>query len=395
MSVSKEQKSELSVAGIVCFSGTDWWYHNRGLFCPQIMRRLARDHKVLYVNSLGMRLPSLNKDRHAVKKILRKLRSISRFLKKVDNRMYVFSPVSIPLLGSRLGRKLSIFLVYLQVKLAATLLGLREPIVYIGCPTALGVVKKLKKKYVIYERSDLYEEMPGANKSYIAYLDDELTCSADLVLYMNRALWTDGVRKNANSSLIGHGVDFEQFANAEQTEYVPEDIAKIPRPIIGWFGDMSDKTSDLALVEYAAKRLPDMSFVFVGPISADVSRLRQYTNVYFLGPKPYEQVPFYGKEFDVAIMPWNRNKWIEFCSPVKTKEYLALGKPIVSIDYPELKSYHDVVYVSTDYDQFVGNIRKGLKENNPHLKISRQEKVRNETWDNKVKLIMNFIEQNL
>ena len=146
MSVSKEHQSKLSDAGIVCFSGTDWWYHNRGLFCPQVMRRLAKDHKVLYVNSLGIRLPSLKRDGHAIKKILRKLRSISRFLKKVDNTMYVFSPVSIPLLGSRVGRKLNIILVRLQVKLATTLLGLRDPIVYIGCPTALGVVKKMKKK---------------------------------------------------------------------------------------------------------------------------------------------------------------------------------------------------------------------------------------------------------
>jgi len=395
MSTNKQLQLKLSDSGIICFSGTDWWYHNRGLFCPQVMRRLAKSHKVLYINSLGMRLPSLKKDRHAIKKILRKLKSISHLLTKVENKMYVFSPVSIPLLGSYLGTKLNVFFVYLQVKLAALLLGIKEPIVYIGCPTALGIIKKLRKKCVIYERSDLYEAMPGTNKSYVAYLDDELTRSADLVLYMNRMFWSNSVSKNDNSLLIGHGVDFALFANAENSNQTPEDIAKIHRPIIGWFGDMSDKTSDLALVEYAAKRLPDMSFVFVGPISADVSRLRQYTNIYFLGPKPYEQVPLYGKEFDVAIMPWNKSKWIKFCSPVKTKEYLALGKPIVSIDYPELKSYHDVVYVSLDYDQFVDNIRKGVKENDPHLKIRRQEKVRNETWDNKAKLIMNFIEQNL
>jgi hypothetical protein len=178
-SSGKQLRLELTDGGIICFSGADWWYHNRGLFCPQIMRRLGREYKVLYVNSLGMRFPSLKKDRHALKKILRKLRSISRYLKKVDDKMYVFSPVSIPLLNSRLGRKLNTLLVYLQVKLVAMLLGLREPIVYVGCPTALGVVRRLKRKYLIYERSDLYEEMPGANKSYVAHLDNELTCISD------------------------------------------------------------------------------------------------------------------------------------------------------------------------------------------------------------------------
>jgi hypothetical protein len=76
---------------IVCFAGCDWWYHNRGLFCPQVMKRLAKDYKVLFINSLGMRIPSLKNDRHALNKIGRKLRSIVRFLRKTENGMYVFS----------------------------------------------------------------------------------------------------------------------------------------------------------------------------------------------------------------------------------------------------------------------------------------------------------------
>lgn len=391
---NKKHEGKLTNVSIVCFSGTDWWYHNRGLFCPQVMRRLAKDYKVLYVNSLGVRIPSLKKDQHAVKKILRKLRSFSRFLKKADDKMYVLSPVSIPLLGSRLGRKLNTLSVFLQVRLVAILLGFREPVVYVGCPTALGVVEKLRKKYVIYERSDLYAEMPGVNKSYVAYLDNELTCSADLVLYMNRALWTDGLSKNANSLLIGHGVDFDLFVNAVNSEYTPEDIAQVPRPIIGWYGDMSDKTSDLALLEYAAKRLSDMSFVFIGPISSSVGRLRQYPNVYFLGPKPYNQVPFYGKEFDVAIMPWNRGRWIEFCNPVKVKEYLALGKPVVSTYYPEIEPYTGVVYVARKYDEFIFLIHRAVRECDSEKVEERRKMVQNETWDSKVEQIKAFMERN-
>ena len=94
--------------------------------------------------------------------------------------------------------------------------------------------------------------MPGADRSYIASLDSELMQSADLVLYMNRAFWSDGKCSNPNSLLIGHGVDYDFFANASHNQDVPDDIASIPRPMIGWFGDLSDKTSDLELVEYNA-----------------------------------------------------------------------------------------------------------------------------------------------
>lgn len=380
---------------IVCFAGCDWWYHNRGLFCPQVITRLVKTHRILFVNSLGMRIPSLRNDRNALKKIARKLYSLIRFLRKDANGMYVLSPVSLPI-SNALGKKLNSHSVFLQIKIVSFLLGFREPVVYIGCLPALEVAKKMRNtRFMIYERTDLFEEMPGADKSYIAALDRDLAKTADLVLYVNKALWEEGVKQNKNSLLIGHGVDFVFFADADKSDYIPEDIAHIRRPVVGFFGDISDKTSDITLLEFAAEKLPDMSFVFVGPISADVSGLRRFGNVHFLGQKPYEQVPFYGKEFDVAIMPWNKSRWIEFCNPIKIKEYLALGKPVVTTFYPEIEPYSDLVYIADDYDGFVSCIRKAVEERDPAMVQKRRDRVRNETWDSKVEQIKAFIERSI
>jgi len=380
---------------IVCFAGNDWWYHNRGLFCNQVMIRLAKNFRVLFVNSLGMRVPSLRKDRSAAAKVARKLKSLGRFVRKISDELYVFSPVSLPFFSNRLGRELNRSTIFLQLKLVMAALGFSKPIFYIACPPAYDAVKKIERRYLIYGRTDLFEEMPGVNKSYIASLDEELTKSADLVLYVNRALWKKGIDKNKNSLLIGHGVDFSLFANSASSEDIPDDIKAIPRPIIGFFGDISDKTSDMALLEFVARKLPDMSLVFVGPISADVHRLKKFRNVYFLGRKPYEQVPLYGKEFSVAIMPWNRNKWIEFCNPIKIKEYLALGKPVVTTYYPEIEPYSDLVHIAYDYDTFVSYIRKAVQERDPVMVQKRRDRVRNETWDSKVEQIKAFIDRNV
>ena len=309
--------------------------------------------------------------------------------------MYIFSPLSLPLFGNYVGRRLNTFSVFLQVKLVTVLLGIRKPVFYIGCPPAFEIIRRLDREYLIYERTDLFEEAPGANKSYIASLDDELTKSADLVLYVNTTLWEEGSKKNNNSLLLGHGVDFERFARAEESNNVPEDIAAIPKPIVGYYGAIDEKVCDFKLLEHIAKTLPDISLVLIGPISSDVSNLKAYENIFFLGHKPYEQIPHYGKVFDVAIMPWNRNKWIEFCNPVITKEYLALGNPIVSMYYPELKPYQDIVYASSNYNEFIDAICKAVEEKAPHIKKKRQDRVRNETWDNKVQQIIDFINKNL
>ncbi len=81
-----------------------------------------------------------------------------------------------------------------------------------------------------------------------------------------------------------------------------------------------------------------------------------------LGKKPYEKIPHYGKCFDVAIMPWRQNRWIELCNPIKLKEYLALGKPVVSTSFPELQNYLDVTYTAKTPEEFVRCIKKALAE---------------------------------
>jgi len=380
---------------IICFANNDWWYHNRGLFCPQIARRFTKDYRVLFVNSLSMRMPSFRKDKHALKKVLRKLRSICRFLRRTDEGMFVASPISLPLLGSAVGRRINVASVKAQIRLVRTVLRMKRPIYYVNCPPALEVIRHSPRRFLIYERTDLFEEMPGVNRSYIASLDEELTRSADLVLYVNRQLYKQGLPMNPNSILIGHGVDVDLFVDAAENHRRPADLEGIRRPIIGFFGDISSKTSDFALLESVARKLGDMSFVLVGPISADVTRLRDCPNVHLLGSRPYEAIPQYGASFDVAIMPWNQNRWIEFCNPIKLKEYLALGKPVVSTYYPEVQPYADVVHVARDDEQFVAAIREALAQDEPGKVKQRRQKVRDETWDSKVARIQEFMEGRL
>ena len=93
--------------GIICFGGEDWWYHNRGHYDMQMMRRLSAHVPVLYVNSIGMRTPSPAEGRMFLHRIGRKLRSVRRGLVNVDRNFAVFSPLSAPgVLKTTLGRSL-------------------------------------------------------------------------------------------------------------------------------------------------------------------------------------------------------------------------------------------------------------------------------------------------
>ena len=157
---------------------------------------------------------------------------------------------------------------------------------------------------------------------------------------------------------------------------------------MGFFGGIDSHTSDIDLVKKVIDLLPEMSFVFIGSPSIDCRELLSKKNVIMLGQKPYEQIPHYGKYFDVAIMPWRQSRWIEACNPVKLKEYLALGKPVVSTPFTELQKYHDVVYRANTPEEFTKCIEKALAENSPEHIAARKKKVETSTWDSKAELVL-------
>jgi len=216
-----------------------------------------------------------------------------------------------------------------------------------------------------------------------------LKANADLTIYVNKMLFDEEASQCKNALYLDHGVDYEMFAMAQSDSEQPEDIAGVKRPIVGYFGALDDHKLDVNFLGAVMERLPEMSFVFVGKASLDCSELSARKNVWLLGQKAYEQIPHYGKCFDVAILPWKINKWTEAANPVKFKEYLALGKPVVSTPaFSELQRYLDVVYEARSLEEFAECIQKAYSEDCEELINKRRQKVVRDSWDSKAALVL-------
>ena len=188
---------------------------------------------------------------------------------------------------------------------------------------------------------------------------------------------------------LDHGVDFEKFAFAEKDPNILSDMVNIPKPIIGYFGAIDSHSVNIALATKIAELLPEMSFVYVGTVSSDCSELTAKRNVWMLGQKDYEEIPHYGKCFDVAILPWIQNRWTEAANPIKVKEYLALGKPFVSTPvFTQIQEYLDVAYVAETPEEFADCIKKALSEDSPERISARRKKVEKDTWNSKADRIL-------
>jgi glycosyltransferase involved in cell wall biosynthesis len=298
-------------------------------------------------------------------------------------RFHVVTPLTIPFYGSAVVRALNARVVRAQVRWHAARAGISLPgaIIVVTIPTAWEVIRDLDHGALVLNRSDLHSAFEEADQSLIRDLERQLVVHADAVMYTSHALMeAEQTCARGRVVFLDHGVDLEAFGGREQRSE-PVELSTIPRPRIGFFGGIDDYVVDLDLFERVARGLPDAALVIVGDATCSMERFESLPNVHWLGFRPYEEIPAYGAAFDVALMPWLRNDWIRYSNPIKLKEYLALGLPVVSTDFPEVRHYADVVAIADDEDSFVELVRAALDGRGVGTEASRRARVDGATWD--------------
>ncbi|WP_026425896.1 glycosyltransferase [Actinokineospora inagensis] len=377
----------------VCFSAQDWWYHNQAHSDFQLMRRVAKHRKVLLVNSIGLRMPTPGKSTQFLRRILRKAGSVAKLVRRplpdVPN-YYVMTPLPLPFYGSERVRALGAALVRAQVRAVCLLLRMPNPVVVATIPTAWGVVEPMKRRALVFNRSDRHSAFPEADQTTIAALEDKLLTGSDHVLYVSRQLQQEESGATGDRAyFLDHGVDLQHFRRREE---LPADIANIPGPRIGFFGSLDDYLVDFDLLERIAGEFPEASLVLIGDATLSMERFAKYPNVHWLDFRPYADIPGYGTGFDVALMPWLDNDWIKHANPIKMKEYLALGLAVVSTDFPEVHQYPELIRIARGHDAFVEAVRQTIADGGLSTVEGRRAAVLPASWDSRARQLMDLAE---
>ena len=373
---------------VLCFGGEDWWYHNRGHIDMQLMRRFAKKGRTLYINSIVMQKLNIGHGGKFIQRFARKAKSIFTGLRKTDEEFWVYSPFSLPVQHIRWAKPINELLLRPQIRYAKRRIGMEVPVVWVACPPACDMAMKMKKTALVYQRTDRFEDFPGVNVEIVKRFDRRLKARADLTIFVNRKLYEEESDQCRNAFYLDHGVDFDMFASPSENAGGPSELAGVPRPIIGFIGSIDDCNPDIDFLGKVADLMPKMTFVIIGREQMDCSALRARKNVLMLGQKPYELVPEYGKKFDVALLPLRQSRWADAVNPLKLKEYLAMGKPVVSTPFPQLRQYLDVVYEAKTPETFAASIQRAISENSPELINKRREKVKDSSWDSKAELVL-------
>ena len=217
-------------------------------------------------------------------------------------------------------------------------LGFRRPINWVFNPAAAVVAGALGEESLIYHCVDEYTAFSGVASGSLAELERTPPGRGRPGDRLGRpALPVEGAVQPAGRSWSGTAWTTTTSARpSTPRRAVPEAIADLPRPVIGFFGLIADWV-DVELMARVAAHFSGGSLVVLGKATTDVSALERLPNVHLLGREPYADLPAYCKGFDVALNPFRISELTLNANPLKVREYLAAGLPVVSTAIPEVE----------------------------------------------------------
>ncbi len=377
----------------VLYFGNDWFADNR-TSSHHIARWLSRRYRVFYIECPGLRAPKTSG--RDFKRIFGK---VGRFLKgarPVPEGVKVRTLLQIPLHRFALMRALNRGLILATLKWLMWREGVKQPITWFMVPHLSNVVGRLGERLSVYYCIDDYATLPDVDQVAVQNMDDELARKADLVFVSAESLLEHKLTLNKNSHFSPHGVDLDLFTRGLDPNLAcPADIAGLPRPIVGFFG-LIERWIDLELIGYLAQQRPNVTFLMVGRVAVPDDELPKAPNLHWIGQRPYGEMPAYGKQFDVAIIPFLITPVIWHANPIKLREYLALGKRIVSVSTPEIDRYADVVELAHSREEWLQKLDGLLAQPQTPESVQHQAaRVAPESWQGRLEEVHGIVLQNL
>ena len=266
---------------------------------------------------------------------------------------------------------------------------INDPIYFVEFPKwepVISIIQKNHGGHIIFDCLDEDSDFSNIDSSILNF-EKKMVKISELIIVTSNIL-KEKIQKDAKNILyLPNAGDFKNFSKLPENNY----LNALKKPIIGYYGAIAE-WFDVELIKYLAIKKPQWNFVLVGhTLGSDISKIKNYPNIHFLGEKPYEELPKYLYWFDVCLIPFKDTPLIKATHPVKFYEYLSSGKPVVSSKIPELIQYQEFCYLAENNKEFLEKIEQALKENDTELIRKRIEFAQNNTWDHRVDVLLNFI----
>lgn len=354
------------------------------------MRILGETNDVTWISFHGSRRPQMN---------LGDLRAIVRRVFQSWGRsegprapFEVRSPLVLPWPENRLVRWANARLLSRQVRAGGAGKQGKPLQLWLFTPDVPELIPLLCPERVVYYCVDEFSAFAGFNAGLMERLEGVTVSRSDVVIATSEVLYDRLRARHARTYHVPHGVDFDHFASAlsGQGPAIPEEVAGLSGPVFGYFGLISDYV-DVELIASLARRRRSWQFVLLGDARVSLEALAGLGNVHVLGGRPYASLPAYCRKFDVGLIPFRMNALTRAVNPIKLREYLAAGLPVVSTPMPALFAYRRGVFLAEGLDAFEGACESALRAGREVSAAERQALVRGESWRARVETLSGVV----
>jgi glycosyltransferase involved in cell wall biosynthesis len=260
--------------------------------------------------------------------------------------------------------------------------GCKRVALYVFRPDFGRVLDHIEHDLSIYHIDDEYSF--SRTETEVSPVERNLLESAGQVFIHSPAMLRKKGHLNSHTDFVPNGVDFKLYATPVPE---PEDLRDIPHPRIGYVGTMKRMVDWELLLQLSAAR-PQWSFVFIGPkaphpeIDDLLHRMAERPNVHFLDAKPTDKLGSYLQHFDVCTMPYRMDSYTKYIYPLKMHEYLASGRPVVSVPISSVEEFGDVIALARTREEWLEALDHALstEENTPSRRTQRQDVASEHDW---------------
>lgn len=375
LELPKEVATARSASTLLVFSD-DWGRHPSS--CQHLVGHLLDDYEVIWVNTIGTRRPEWNWDtfRRAAGKLRQWFAPSKQQQVVLPPGLKVLNPRMWPYFTQRWDRALNRWLLgrSLQAELARCP---REVVAVTTIPLVADLVGQLPVERWVYYCVDDFSVWPGLDGKTLQQMEQELVGKVDTVVAVSEVLQAKHHR--ADPALLTHGIDWGFWSRHGDP---PAWLQNYEPPYIVFWG-LIDQRLDLSCLECLSEQLSRGSILLIGPTDNPDARLAKLPRVYLPGKAPLEQLPSIAQAADVLVMPYADLPVTRAMQPLKLKEYLATGKPVVARDLPAVRSWSDALEMVTNAQEFTAAVLSNLGQPLSVEHAFARERLQRETWSEK------------
>ncbi|TCS42379.1 glycosyltransferase [Reinekea marinisedimentorum] len=356
--------------------GEDWASHPSST--QHLMPYIGQDIEVIWVNSIGMRRPTFSaKDLSRLwQKVVARLKAGQATESDTPAPFPVVKPLVIPLSKSRLLRWLNRKL--LSAQISKHVKKGDQVWVWTSLPNAIEYQGAFSENGWFYYCGDDFEALAGVDHARVKPFEDYLINQAAHIWVASPYLKEKFSVVKHRVSVVEHGVNLQKFS---EPNLKPAELRK-DKPTLGFYGALADWI-DQDLLLQIAQRLPDWQLMLIGPRLTDVSRLEAQPNIQLLPAKSHDELPAYLQHWQAAILPFKDCPQIHACNPLKLREYLASGTPVITTDFPALDPYRDLVKIVQCGESAALALEHLEYTDTLQARALRQNRMSNESWQSR------------